>query len=201
MRTPRGKRETARTRSKRRARPSRRRRTTTLAVLAVLAAVAIAGGVLAGGAGGPHRSGQIQLYQGSGALRGERVALSTLLGKGEPVVVNFWASNCPPCRREMPGFQRVYNEHGGEGYLMLGVDVGAQTGLGTHQGARALLRQEGIAYPVGYAEGNGLIAKYGLRGMPTTLFFDASGRQVGRVVGYLPEAQLRTRLASLLAGR
>lgn len=200
MRRPRD-RQTTRGRAARHARSTRRPRRAAVAVLAGLAAVAIAGGVLALRAGGPDRSGRIALYQGSAALGGEQVALSALLGKGEPVVVNFWASNCPPCRMEMPGFQRVYHEHGGAGYVMLGVDVGPQTGLGTHQGARALLSQEGIAYPVGYAEGNALVVKYGLRGMPTTLFFDAAGRQVGRVVGYLPEAQLRTRLASLLAGR
>ena len=127
------------------------------------------------------------------------MALSDVVGHGQPAIVNFWASNCPPCRREMPGFQKVYAEHGGQGYRMLGVDVGPQTGLGTHQGAQDLLRQEDIRYPVGYAEGDGLVKRYGLRGMPTTLFFDASGRQVGRVVGYLDEAKLRSRLASLLA--
>lgn len=180
---------------------ARARRTTVLAGVAALAALAVLGGVLAVRAGGGTRSGDIQLYQGAAALGAQRVSLSDVVGKGEPAVVNFWASNCPPCRMEMPGFQRVYQAHHGQGYVMLGVDVGQQTGLGTHDGARALIRQEGIAYPVGYAEGNDLVVKYGLRGMPTTLFFDASGKQVGRVVGYLPESQLRTRLANLLASR
>jgi len=164
-----------------------------------VAVVALTGAVLAVRATGRDAADRIHLYQGETTLGGANVNLSALVGKGEPVVVNFWASNCPPCRMEMPGFQHVYAEHGGKGYLMLGVDVGPQTGLGTHEGARALLQQEDIAYPVGYAEGNGLVVAYGLRGMPTTLFFDASGHQVGRVVGYLPEPQLRTRLASLLA--
>ncbi len=171
---------------------------TAVAVLAVVAVVAV--GVLLVRAGNADRGPRITLYQGQAALGGDELTLASLLQRGQPVVVNFWASNCPPCRQEMPGFQRVYAEEGGRGYLMLGVDVGSQTGLGTRQGARALLRQEGIEYPVGYAEGNQLLARYGLRGMPTTLFFDASGRQVGRVVGYLDEARLRARLDTLLAG-
>lgn len=150
-----------------------------------------------GGGGGGSR---IHLYQGQAALGGASVSLADVIGKGEPTIINFWASNCPPCRMEMPGFQQVYAEHDGRGYRMLGVDVGPQTGLGTHEGAKALIQREGIRYPVGYVDGNGLVNRYGLRGMPTTLFFNASGKQVGRVVGYLNEAQLRQRLASLLKG-
>ncbi|HKI58172.1 MAG TPA: TlpA disulfide reductase family protein [Trueperaceae bacterium] len=169
--------------------------------LAALAVIVLTGGLLAVRAGSGGRSNDIKLYQGSAVIGGQNVALSSLIGKGRPVVVNFWASNCPPCRMEMPGFQRVYDEHDGQGYVMLGIDVGPQTGLGTHEGARALLRQEAISYPVAYAEGDGLVLEYGLRGMPTTLFFDASGEQVARVVGFLPEAQLRARLAGLLTSR
>ena len=169
------------------------------AALAAIAVVVVIGGLVAVRASGGDGGARIHLYQGQASLGGASVALSDVIGHGQPAIVNFWASNCPPCRREMPGFQKVYTEHGGQGYRMLGVDVGPQTGLGTHQGAQDLLQQEGIRYPVGYAEGDGLIRRYGLRGMPTTLFFDGSGRQVGRVVGFLDETQLRNRLASLLA--
>jgi len=175
---------------------SRRIQVAALAVVAVVVVVGGAAAVRGSGGGGSER---VHLYQGQASLGATTVALSDVVGHGQPTIVNFWASNCPPCRREMPGFQKVYAEHGGQGYRMLGVDVGPQTGLGTHQGAQALLHQEDIRYPVGYAEGDALVQRYGLRGMPTTLFFDASGRQVGRVVGYLDEAQLRSRLASLLA--
>ena len=177
----------------------RRRGRRQLAVMAAIAVVVVVGGAIAVRASSGGGGSTIHLYQGASALGGSSVTLAQVVGHGRPAIVNFWASNCPPCRMEMPGFQKVYAEHGGQGYLMLGVDVGPQTGLGTHQGAQALLQQEGIDYPVGYVDGDGLVSRYGLRGMPTTLFFDASGHQVGRVVGYLPEAQLRSRLASLLA--
>ncbi|MEJ2288474.1 MAG: TlpA disulfide reductase family protein [Deinococcales bacterium] len=170
------------------------------ALLASFAVVVVVGGVVAVRASGGGGGSRIHLYQGQAALGGASVALSDVVGKGEPAIVNFWASNCPPCRMEMPGFQKVYAAHNGQGYVMLGVDVGPQTGLGTHEGAQALIRQEGIHYPVGYVDGNALVTRYGLRGMPTTLFFDASGKQVGRVVGFLDESQLRQRLAALLNG-
>jgi len=169
------------------------------AMIAAIAVVVVIGGVVAVRSSGGGGGAQIHLYQGQASLGGASVTLADVVGHGQPAIVNFWASNCPPCRREMPGFEKVYTEHDGQGYRMLGVDVGPQTGLGTHQGAEALLKQEGIRYPVGYAEGDGLVQRYSLRGMPTTLFFDASGRQVGRVVGFLDETQLRSRLASLLA--
>ena len=171
-----------------------------LALFATLAAIIVIGGVVAVRASGNGGGSRIHLYQGQAVLGSGSVTLADVVGKGEPTIVNFWASNCPPCRMEMPGFQKVYTEHGGRGYRMLGVDVGPQTGLGTHDGAKALLKQEGIRYPVGYVDGDALVTRYGLRGMPTTLFFDASGKQVGRVVGYLDESQLRQRLASLLNG-
>ncbi|MEJ2218992.1 MAG: TlpA disulfide reductase family protein [Gemmatimonadota bacterium] len=164
----------------------------------IVAALAVAG-VLAVRARSGSEGPRIHLYQGQATLGSTTVSLDSLLGKGRPVVVNFWASNCPPCREEMPAFQRVYAAHGDEGYLMIGVDVGPQTGLGTHQGAQALIRRLGIRYPVGYAEGNALVVRYGLRGMPTTLFFDASGHLSSRVVGYLDEARFRGKLAALLA--
>lgn len=169
--------------------------------LAAVAVVVVVGGVLAVRAAGGADGATIRLYQGQQELgvTGDSVHLSDVIGQGEPTVVNFWASNCPPCRMEMPGFQRVYAQHAGKGYRMLGVDVGPQTGLGTHAGARDLIQQLGIQYPVGYVDGDALVNRYGLRGMPTTLFFDASGKQVGRVVGFLDETRLQNQLAKMLA--
>lgn len=190
------------TRQRRRDERTRRTRArrTRVAGLSAAAVIVVAAGVLAVQASSGGGSGlRVHLYQGQAVFGRPTVTLADVVGKGEPAIVNFWASNCPPCRLEMPGFQKVYDQEGGRGYVMLGVDVGPQTGLGTHRGAQALIRAEDIRYPVGYAEGDGVMAHFALRGMPTTLFFDASGHQVGRVVGYLDEASLRQRLSRLLA--
>lgn len=177
---------------------ARRRSRRSLLTVGVLVAVLAILGVVAVRARSGTEGARIHLYQGQATLGSATVSLDSLLGKGRPAVVNFWASNCPPCREEMPAFQRTYAAHGDEGYLMIGVDVGPQTGLGTHQGAIALIRRLGIRYPVGYAEGDGLVARYGLRAMPTTLFFDASGHLTSRFVGFLNEATFRSKLAALL---
>jgi thiol-disulfide isomerase/thioredoxin len=148
---------------------------------------------------GPPAAGfEIAVYSGRARLGGDRVAFTDIVGHGLPIVVNFWGSSCPPCRLEMPGFQRVFDRHDGEGYVMLGVDVGPYVGLGTRDGARRFLSEQNITYPTGTSTTDAPLATYGVRGLPTTVFFDGSGAVVDRVVGYLPEARFEQRLAALL---
>ena len=139
------------------------------------------------------------VYQGEDALGGRDLRLSDLLGSGRPLVVNFWASSCPPCRLEMPGFQRVFDEHGGA-FDLVGVDVGAFTGLGTRDGALALIAEMDIRYPTAYARDDAAVRGWELYSMPTTLFFSADGRLIDRHTGYLAEGAFRTRVDGLLAG-
>jgi thiol-disulfide isomerase/thioredoxin len=73
---------------------------------------------------------QIVVYQGEDVLGGQEVEFSELLGQGKPIILNFWAGLCPPCRLEMPDFQEVYGEYNDE-ILLVGVDIGTFTGLGT----------------------------------------------------------------------
>lgn len=138
-------------------------------------------------------------YQGEEILGGSEVRLSDLLGRGEPVVLNFWAPLCPPCRQEMPSFQRVHDELGSE-VLLVSVDVGAFLGLGSHDQARAFLREHGITYPTAYATSIDPVRDYEVRGMPTTLFLSSDGTVVAKHTGYLPEDGLRRQVRSLLAG-
>lgn len=137
-------------------------------------------------------------YQGQDVLGGDTSTLRELLGNGQPVVVNFWAASCPPCREEMPGFQRVYDDLG-EAFTLVGVDIGPFVNLGTHEGARQFLSEYDIRYPAAYAEDANVVRAYEIRGMPTTVFFDGAGEQVNKHTGYLPEAQLRREIEDLLA--
>ena len=165
----------------------------------VVAAVIAAAVWSVGSAGGyelPDFS--MTAYQGTDVLGSERTTFHAVLDQGRPVVLNFWASNCPPCREEMPGFQRVHDEFEGA-FTMLGVDVGTYIGLGTQAGARAFLSEYGIDYPAAFADDGELLRAYEIFSMPTTLLFDASGALVDKHAGYLPEAAFRRQVEALLA--
>lgn len=65
---------------------------------------------------------QVSVYQGQDVLGGREMKFSELLGK-QPIVLNFWAGLCPPCRAEMPDLQAMYNDNR-EKVLLFGLDVG-----------------------------------------------------------------------------
>lgn len=171
--------------------------TVAIGAVAAVAVAVVLWGVQASASGGPPDF-EMVAYQGHDALGGEESTLRSLVGNGTPVVLNFWASSCPPCREEMPGFQRVHDELGDE-YLMLGVDIGPFVRLGTHDGARAFLSEYGISYPAAYATTDDPVREYEVRGMPTTLFFGGSGEIVNKHTGFMPEGQFRRELQALIA--
>ena len=109
----------------------------------------------------------ISLYQGSDALGAETVAVSDL--RGEPVVLNFWAGLCPPCRAEMPEFQDFADEYEGRATLV-GVDLGQFFALGGEADAIALLQELGVTYPAGSPDDANLARELGVLGLPATFF-------------------------------
>lgn len=128
-------------------------------------------------------------YQGEPVLSGEG-PFSRVFEQGKPVILNFWAGQCPPCRAEMPEFQRVADEFQGK-VIFVGVDVGPFTGLGTHDDARRLLQELGIRYPAGYAVDASPLQLYNVRSMPTTVFLTATGEVSSTTGGILVGSQLR----------
>lgn len=138
-------------------------------------------------------------YQDQDALGGRRLRFASLLGKGTPVVLNFWAARCPACQAEMPGFERIHRDLK-QRVLILGVDVGPYTGLGTHDQARAFLTDHHITYPAAYATSPAPVRRYRVRGMPTTILFDANGKRILQHTGYFDETQLRQALERLTTG-
>jgi len=101
-----------------------------------------------------------------------------------PVVVNFWASWCAPCRREMPALEAVSSR------LVGRVDF---LGVNHQDGRRAaldLVAETGISYPSGYDPDGRVARDLAVFGMPTTLFVDGTGRIVDRRTGELSRAEL-----------
>ena len=122
------------------------------------------------------------LYQGESELGGPDLAIADLQGK--PVVLNFWAGLCPPCRAEMPDFQQFHDEFNDK-VTLIGIDIGPQMMLGSQDDARILLRDLGITYPAGFTNDDNVVRSYEVLGMPTTVFINSNGeifRQWGGIL-------------------
>ncbi len=135
------------------------------------------------------------LFQGEDELGGEELDLDRLRGK--PVVLNFWAGLCPPCRAEMPDLQEFY-EVFGDRVILLGIDLGQFTGLGNRQDAQKLLNDLEVTYPAGYTTDAGIVRAYSVLGMPTTVFIDADGEVFKSWTGALNREVLEEQTNSLL---
>ncbi len=155
-----------------------------------------------------HGSGQssgspgdfsIVAYQGQDVLGGKTTTFSQVFVQRKPVVLNFWAGNCPSCSVEMPGFQKVSTEVAGK-VIFVGVDIGPFTGLGSHDDAVSLYTRLGIHYALAYAVDASPLQLYNIQGMPTTVFLTAKGEVSDQVTGILTEAQLRTEIQQKLLG-
>ena len=122
---------------------------------------------------------------------GETLRLSDL--RGQVVVLNFWASWCPPCRQEAPTFERVWQVYKDRGVVFIGVDIGD-----TDEDAAAFLREFGITYPTG-PDPNGEIAiDYGLTGIPETYFITRDGMIAQKAIGIVQEETFYQVLEHLL---
>jgi cytochrome c biogenesis protein CcmG/thiol:disulfide interchange protein DsbE len=124
-----------------------------------------------------------------------RVSLAEL--RGTPVVLNFWASWCPPCRTEQPVLQRAWLKQEPKGKaLFLGVNMQDLTG-----DAEAYLREFEVGYPTVRDPSDATSRRYGATGLPETFFIDRAGRVVGHVVGAVSEAQLEAGVEAARTGR
>ncbi|MDR0382326.1 MAG: TlpA family protein disulfide reductase [Oscillospiraceae bacterium] len=124
---------------------------------------------------------------------GGGVSLSALQGK--PVVVNFWASWCPPCVSEMADFNRVYEETGDDIHFMMVDLVG---GRETRESGEAYVTEQGFTFPVYYDLEQDAALTYGITAIPTSLFLDAQGNVVTGTQGAIDEETLRAVVEFLL---
>lgn len=139
----------------------------------------------------------IEPYQSARTLGSGQTSFARVFDQRKPVILNFWAGLCPPCRAEMPAFQAVADDYADD-LIVLGVDVGPFTGLGSAEDARALLKELQITYPAGAATGVEALQLYEVRGMPTTIFFAPDGTMLAQHTGFLSESHLRDLVNSLL---
>lgn len=103
--------------------------------------------------------------------KGNRATLSSMLGK--PIVLNFWASWCPPCKAEMPEFNAVYKEMGQDVIFMMINTVDGQRE--TLQKAKSYLAGQTFSFPVYFDTYGSAVSAYGITSLPTSIFIDKDG--------------------------
>ena len=124
---------------------------------------------------------------------GNTIRLSGLIASGRPVVVNFWASWCPPCIIEMPDFEKMYLETGSEvQFVMLNLTDGMRE---TIQSGKRFIEEHGFSFPVFFDTTGEASSAYSIRSIPTTVFIDKNGYLAGDpIIGMLDERTLRERV-------
>lgn len=125
-------------------------------------------------------------------LSGDTASLAGLRGK--VVLVNFWATWCPPCRVEMPGFQRVYEDRKDEGFVVLGLS----TDMRGEDQVREFLAERGITYPNAMARGSIGRDFGGSNMLPTSYLIDRQGRIRNEVRGIFTSVALDQAVSRLL---
>jgi cytochrome c biogenesis protein CcmG, thiol:disulfide interchange protein DsbE len=105
--------------------------------------------------------------------------------RGKVVVVNFWASWCPPCRAEAPRFVAASQKYRDRGVVFVGIDIND-----TPDNARAFLREFGITYANGTDQDLTITEAYGVAGLPTTFVVDGQGKLRQRWEGEIKAEQL-----------
>jgi thiol-disulfide isomerase/thioredoxin len=131
-------------------------------------------------------------------------SFSTADLQGKPVVINFWASWCGPCREETPLLQKTWERYEGQGLVILGVNV-----QDAPDSARDFMEEFDVTYPVVVDEGQKLFKDIARAdGLPQTFFVDETGAFLDRgdveggslVLGAIDEDELESQIQALLEG-
>lgn len=125
---------------------------------------------------------------------GESIKLSEL--QGQAVLVNLWATWCPPCRAEMQSIQEVYQEYKDQGFTVLAVNMTYQD---DPLAVLPFVNEQGLTFPILLDETGEMASAYQLRSLPSSYFIRRDGI-INEVVigGPMSEALLRTRIEDLL---
>lgn len=123
-------------------------------------------------------------------LAGETLRLSDLAG--QPVLINFWATWCPPCKAEMPDFQEVYEADGD--LVIIGVN---HTTTDEVEKVEAFVAELEITFPIVLDESGQVVEKYHIRGLPTSILVDRNGIIQEVFTGPINKAYIESKLSGL----
>ncbi len=124
-------------------------------------------------------------------FKGTRISMEDLRGK--PVVINFWASWCPPCRIEAPLIEKTWRAYKNRGLIFLGVNIQDRK-----EDALNYIREFHITYPNGPDPTGEISIDYGVSGLPVTFFVSRKGEVVRRWVGAIEKRALSSSIEEIM---
>jgi thiol-disulfide isomerase/thioredoxin len=165
--------------------------------------VAVAG--VAGCNGHPARPAQPQVAAKPGEigshlpdfrawdLQGNEISSASLRGK--VVLIDIWATWCQPCKKEMPGYQKLLNEYGSRGFAVVGLKSDI---MRDSEDPARFAEEVGVHYPLAVASAD-LVQKFGgIEGLPTTFLYDRHGILRDKVIGFEYTSHFEEKLKPML---
>lgn len=168
-----------------------------LAILISLFAIFLATG-LANQASATGRSGEQLIGRKApeflaDSINGKPVSLSNY--PESPIILNFWASWCPPCRDETPHFEKIWRLYKEKDVVVIGINV--QDDLNS---ANEYISEFDVTFVNGMDKNGRIMVDYGVTGLPVTFFLDREGMIIGRWVGSIGASSLESRVEALENG-
>jgi peroxiredoxin len=125
-------------------------------------------------------------------LSGKQVHLSDYLGR--PVLVNAWATWCPPCQAEMPDLQQLYQRHEKGGFAVLAINAGEDASI-----VKSFIQQNALTFPVLQDPQMSLLDGFGIRSYPTSIVIGRDGKVKLVQVGMLTPDAIKNVVEPLIA--
>jgi thiol-disulfide isomerase/thioredoxin len=126
-------------------------------------------------------------------LQGDK--LSSVDLRGKVVLIDFWATWCQPCKKEMPGYQKLLDRYGSRGFAVVGLKLDMM--MDTEDPVQ-FAKKIGVRYPLAVAADD-LTRKFGgIEGIPTTMLYDRHGRLRKKIVGFEYTDVIESEVAALL---
>lgn len=124
-------------------------------------------------------------------IEGKTYKLSDL--KGKPVMINFFATWCPPCRAEMPALQEAYAEFEKDGFIILAVNLNE-----SDVAIKSFIERYGLTFPIVVDKADKVSKAYDIVPLPTSYFVDRNGIVQGKWTGEIRKEQLRALIKKIL---
>jgi len=129
-------------------------------------------------------------------LRGHQISSTELRGK--VVLIDFWATWCQPCKKEMPGYQKLLDRYGSGGFVVIGFKFDTMADV---EDPLTFAHRMGVHYPLAVAPDELKQRFGGIEGLPTTMLYDREGILRRRVIGFEYTEVLGSMVKELLSAR